>query len=134
MDTSDSGAKHLLTQRLQQMAGELKELEPLIRTGDIDARVLREFREAVDYIRTTAWAIQQWIELREHKQDPYSVLPMLTLERVHRATQIAHDLSLDLDSADVSFETPGLEGLYGSIKGLYSRLANLFHGDDTLHR
>jgi hypothetical protein len=114
---------------LEAVSAELKALEPLIRSGEIDGRVLREFREGVDYVRNTAWAIEQWIALRKHKQDPYSVLPMLTLERVRRGTQITHDLSLDLDSTDVTFETPGLEGLFGAVQGLYEKLAHLFGKD-----
>jgi len=129
MEPGESGAPDQVTQRLQAVSAELKELEPLIRSGEMDGRVLREFREAVDYVRNTAWAIEQWIALREHKQDPYSVLPMLTLERVRRGTQIAHDLSLDLDTADVSFETPGLEGLFGAVQGLHAKLAHLFGKD-----
>lgn len=129
MEPGESGAPDTVTQRLEAVSAELKDLEPLIRKGEIDARVLREFREAVDYVRNTAWAIEQWIALRKHKQDPYSVLPMLTLERVRRGTQITHDLSLDLDSTDVSFETPGLEGLFGAVQGLYEKLAHLFGKD-----
>ncbi len=128
MTAPESGHQDEASVRLQVVTAELKELEILIRKGNIDARVLREFRESVDHVRTTAWAIQQWIELGEHKQDQYSVLPMLTLERVKRAAQIAHDLSLDLDSTDVTFETPGLEGLFGAIRGLYLRLNPLFKG------
>jgi len=128
MDAPQSGNKEEVSRRLEAVAAELKELGPLIRAGDIDARVLREFREAVDYIRNTAWAIEQWIALREKKQDPYSVLPILAIERVRRGTQLAQDLTLDLESTDVSFETPGLEGLFGAVEGLHSRLSHLFGG------
>ena len=118
--------KEEATARLQSVTAELKDLEQLIRTGDIDARVLQDFRESVDHVRTTAWAVQQWIELGDHHRDQYSILPMLSLERVKRAAQLAHDLSLDLDSADVSIDTPGLEGLFASVRGLFTRLNPLF--------
>lgn len=131
MTTPQSGHHGEVTVRLQAVAAELKELEVLIRTENIDARVLQEFRESVDHIRTTAWAILQWIELGEHHKDQYSVLPMLTLERVKRAAQITHDLSLDLDSTDVSVDTPGLEGLFAGVRGLYSRLQPLFKNAAT---
>jgi hypothetical protein len=118
------------TRRLAAVTAELKDLEQLIRTASVDPRVLHEFRESVDHVRTTAWAIQQWIELGEHHKDQYSVLPMLTLERVKRAAQLTHDLALDLDSTDVSIETPGLEGLFGAVRGLYTRLSPLFKPQD----
>jgi hypothetical protein len=126
MDAPQSAHQDDATARLQTVTEELRILEQLIRSGNIDARVLHEFRESVDHVRTTAWAIQQWIELGEHHKDQYSVLPLLTLERVKRAAQITHDLSLDLDSTDVSFETPGLESLFCSVRGLYARLSPLF--------
>lgn len=126
MTAPESGNENDASQRLQAVSAELKELEVLIRTGNIDARVLHEFRESVDHVRTTAWAIQQWILLVEHHKDQYSVLPMLTLERVKRAAQLTHDLSLDLDSTDVSVDTPGLEGLFAGVRGLYTRLQPLF--------
>ena len=126
MDAPDSGHKDDASQRLEAVTAALRELEQLIRSGNIDARVLHEFRESVDHVRTTAWAIQQWIALGEHHKDQYSVLPMLTLERVKRAAQITHDLSLDLDCTDVSVDTPGLEGLFCSVRGLYTRLSPLF--------
>ena len=126
MDAPQGNNKIDASQRLEVVTAELRELEQLIRSGNIDARVLQDFRESVDHVRTTAWAIQQWIALGEHHKDQYSVLPMLTLERVKRAAQITHDLSLDLDSTDVSFETPGLEGLFCSVRGLFTRLSPLF--------
>jgi hypothetical protein len=127
MATPDfASKKEEASERLESVTAELKELDLLIRTGDIDPRVLHEFRESVDHVRTTAWAVQQWIELGDHKRDPYAVLPMLSLERVKRATQLAHDLSLDLDSTEVSFETPGLESLFASVRGLFTRLSPLF--------
>jgi hypothetical protein len=129
MEPGETGAPNKVTQRLQAVAAELKDLEPLIRTGEMDGRVLREFRESVDYVRNSAWAIEQWIALRERKQDPYSVLPMLTLERVRRGTQIANDLTLDLDSTDITFDTPGLDGLFGAVQGLYEKLAHVFGKD-----
>jgi hypothetical protein len=129
MDTGETGAGSSVTRRLEAVSAELKNLEPLIRAGEMDARVLREFRESVDYVRNSAWAIEQWLALRERKEDPYSVLPMLTLERVRRGTQIANDLTLDLDSTDITFETPGLEGLFGAVQGLHEKLAHLFGKD-----
>ena len=126
MNAMESDHQDEATVRLAAVTAELKELEQLIRIEKVDPRVLQDFRESVDHVRTTAWAIQQWIELGEHHKDQYSVLPMLTLERVKRAALLAHDLALDMDSTDVSVETPGLEGLFGAIRGLYSRLQPLF--------
>jgi hypothetical protein len=127
MNTSEpEEAKSSITARLQAATAELRELEELVRSGDMDTRVLSEFRHAVDYIRSTTWAVQQWVGLEQKSGDPYSVLPILSAERVRRATQLAKDLSLDLQTVEVTFETPGLKELYESIGDLHRRLAVLF--------
>ena len=126
MTLPDLGPRENLTGRLEMATTYLKELDPMLRSGEIDPRVLREFRKAVDYIRTTAWAIQQWIELKEKHKDPYSVLPILLSERIARARLITLDLSHDLDAAEVNIEEKGLVELYHSVEGLHERLADIF--------
>ncbi|HSS99417.1 MAG TPA: hypothetical protein VLK33_20420 [Terriglobales bacterium] len=115
-----------VTLRLQGVINTLSELEEAIKSGDVDARVLMEFRQAVDTIRGTAWAVQQWIGLKEQSGDPYSVIPILAAQRVLRATQLSQDLVVDLESVDVSIDTPGLHQLYSSVNRLQERLAPLF--------
>lgn len=112
-----------LSERLKVATQELQELEKLVLSGDFSPRVLCEFRSAVDNIRQTAWAVQQWAERKEHHQDPYSVLGILSQERVRRATQITNDLRLDLESLEVGFETEGLGDLFTATEKLRERLA-----------
>lgn len=115
-----------LLERLERSKKDLEELDEAIRGGDIDPRVLREFRDAVDHIRLTAWAVQQWIEKQAQKGDVYSVLPLLAAERLRRATQLNNNLTGDLDAAEITIETEGLEQLQKSVEGLHNRLAPLF--------
>jgi hypothetical protein len=104
METPDSQSKNV-SERLEAATSELQELERLVVSGSCAPRVLSEFRIAVDSIRQTAWAVQQWIELQQQHRDPYSVLGILAKERVRRATRIANDLTIDLESMELSFET-----------------------------
>ena len=108
-----------ISERLKAATDELQKLERLVVSGDCAPRVLNDFRGAVDSIRQTAWAVQQWSTLQEQHRDPYSVLGILQEERVRRAAQISRDLSLDLDTA-------GLADLFRAIEGLHGRLAPLF--------
>jgi len=80
-----------VSERLKAATDELQELEKLVVSG-CSPRVLSEFRDAVDSMRQTAWAVQQWTELQGQHRDPYSVLGVLSQERVRRATQIAKDV------------------------------------------
>jgi hypothetical protein len=98
----------------------------LVPSSNCSPRVLSDFRSAIDNIRQTAWAVQQWIELQQQDRDPYSVLGILSVERVRRATQITKDLTIDLESMEVSLETGGLADLFSAVESLQLRLAPLF--------
>lgn len=50
--------------QLMKTSAELVEIEQAIQSGSVDARILKEFRDAVDYVRRTAWAVQEWHHVR----------------------------------------------------------------------
>lgn len=114
-----------LSARLARASAELQELEKGMREGDIDARILTEFRESVDHVRQTAWAVQQWMELSAAKRDPFTVLNWLAAERVRVGTQVAHELCMDLDASEVNTDTPGIPKLYHEVHGLLDRLSKM---------
>lgn len=128
-NTDPSKSESSVTSRLAAATSELQILEEQVKSGDLDARVLREFRNAVDHIRSTAWAVQQWVGLEQKRQDPYSVLPAMAAERVRRAAQLCEDLRHDLANVDIGIETPGLADLYRAIEDLNQQLAPLFKKD-----
>jgi hypothetical protein len=115
----------VLTTRLQNATANLAEIEQLVKSGDVDPRVLQEFRNSVDLIRGTAWAVQQWIGLKEKSADPYSLMPVLAAQRVQRMTQLARDLTMDLESVEVDLATPGLKELYEAVSRLHEQLTPL---------
>jgi hypothetical protein len=125
------GVARTISQRLKAATEELQKLEKLVVSGDCAPRVLSDFRGAVDSIRQTAWAVQQWTELQQQHRDPYTVLSILSEERVRRAAQIAKDLTMDLDSLELGLETDGLAELFRSIEGLHRRLLPLFKKPDV---
>jgi hypothetical protein len=120
------GSTRSVSERLKAATDELQKLEQLVVSGDCAPRVLSEFRGAVDSIRQTAWAVQQWTELQRQNRDPYSVLGILSEERVRRATQLTRDLTIDLQSLELGIETQGLEKLFQATKELYELLTPLF--------
>ena len=121
-----------LTFRLKKTTAELLKLDHAIRSGDIDPRVLREFRDAVDYVRKTAWAVQEWQERQFQHRDTATVLPLLTAERVRRAAQLCAAVAADLKNHEISAETSGVEALFQATLRLYLDLAVLF-GHDQAH-
>ena len=123
-----------LSSRLERARREMLDLAEAIKAGEIDPRVLREFRESVDHLRLTAWAVQQWLELQAQNRDAYSVLPLLTGERIRRATALNSDLTGELDAMEISFEAEGLKELFDSVNELRQRLGPLFAPDESAGR
>ncbi|HXO06166.1 MAG TPA: hypothetical protein VN884_11115 [Candidatus Sulfotelmatobacter sp.] len=127
---STSSSERSITTRLESATRELNELEELVKSGDLDSRVLSEFREAVDHVRSTTWAVQKWIGLSDESGgDPFTVLPIMSAERVKRAIQISTDLSLDLQTIEVGIDTPGIIDLFNAVDDLHRRLAKLLKRD-----
>ena len=118
-----------VTFRLKVAIDDLLKLEKDMkdaRSGGMDPRVLREFRDAVDYVRKTAWALQELQERQVHQRDTATVRSLLTDERVRRATQLSKALAFDLESHEVSDVTPGTGELFRAIELLHQRLVSLF--------
>jgi hypothetical protein len=115
-----------VTFRLKRTIDDLLKLEKAIRLGGMDPSVLREFRDAVDYVRKTAWALQELQERQAQQRDTATVRSLLTEERVRRATQLSKALASDLDSHEVTDGTTGAADLFRAIEGLYQRLTGLF--------
>ncbi|HVB85037.1 MAG TPA: hypothetical protein VNK23_00015 [Candidatus Dormibacteraeota bacterium] len=114
--------------QLKKTSAQLAKIEEAIKSGGVDPRILRDFRDAVDYVRKTAWAVQEWQERQLKQHDPQTVLPLIISERIRRATQLSHSISADLATHDVTHETSGLKEFFRAIEGLYIQIGSLFRG------
>src|SRR6267142_1379565 len=114
-----------LTFQLRRSTGELSKLEHGIKSGEIDPYMLREFRDAVDHIRKTAWAVQEWQERQVLKRDTATVIPLLVTERIRRGTQLYEALTADLKSHAIRPEAAEIEDLFHAIERLYEELKQL---------
>ena len=120
-----------VTFRLKMAIDNLLKLDDAIKSGGMDQAVLREFRDAIDYVRMTAWALQELQERQARQRDTATVRSLLTEERVRRATQLSKALASDLDSREVTDATTGSADLFRAIEGLYQRLAGLFKSRES---
>lgn len=114
--------------QLRRTSAELVRIEQAIKTGGVDSRILTDFRDAVDYVRKTAWAVQEWQERQFKKHDPQTVLPLITAERIRRTTQLSKAIMIDLAAHDVTRNTPGIEDLFRAVETLHQHVAGLFTG------
>jgi hypothetical protein len=108
--------------RLQSATSELHEVEALLASADLDARILSDFRDAVNRVRTTAWATQQYAETRDTERDPTKVLSMLAGERVRAAYQLCRAIGQDLGRPDLRFQPGQLLQLRAAAKELMQQL------------
>jgi hypothetical protein len=111
--------------QLKKTSAELLKLEQAIRTGGIDQRILTDFRDAVDHVRKTAWAVQEWQEREITHHDPHTLIPLLTSERIRRAAQLGNSIIKDLASQEVNRDTPGVEQLFEAVTRMHQLLADL---------
>ena len=112
--------------QLKKACADLVKLEYDMRSGTTDQRVLKEFRDAVDNVRKTAWAVQEWQERQSRQEDPQTVLPLLTAERVRRATQLCDVISAAVGAHEVARETVGIEEFLQAVERVHQSLLELF--------
>jgi hypothetical protein len=101
-------------------------LPEALRTGQIDARILHEANTIFGLARQTIAAMQQWMELEAQGRDPFQVLQKLNSERVQAAAGMNHRLRMDIDAAEIDFDTAGLNELQEATDDLHARLQRLF--------
>jgi hypothetical protein len=115
-----------LSSRLQKTNEELKNLQNSVRTGMINVKVLMEFRTAIERARQASAAVQQWLDAQGKGGDPYKLMEQVMRQRVEMTTQLVRDVTVDLESLDVDFDTPGLPDLNEAVHKLVERLEKLF--------
>ena len=123
MSTKPSAAPKV-SEKLQGLTDELRRIQGLMTTGaDFDARILSEFRDTVNRVRTTAWAMQQFVENKENESDSTAVLTLLAGERIRAAYQLCELIRADLKNEDVRFQKGQLLELNEAVQSLAKDLA-----------
>jgi len=124
-----------LSERLARLTSELRALDLELKSGLApEPPLLREFRQALDGVRMTAWTVNELLDARELKKDPHIVLSFLTAERLRRFAQMVKDLSSDIDADGITWQTRGIQNLAESVKLLESRLEKLVSQHNAARR
>jgi len=111
--------------QVKKTSVELQKLENALRSEGIDLRVLNEFRDAVDYVRTAAVVVQQLREQQMHGREDGEIALLLTTERIRRATNLCLEVVTDMDAGRVTADTKGVDELYRSLEQACDRLRHL---------
>jgi hypothetical protein len=108
--------------RLEQAISELQGLHELLLSGDLDPRILTDFRDALNRVRNSAWAAQQYVARKETGQDSTSVLSFLAGERIRAAYHLCRGICDDLKRTDIQFQAGSLVHLHEVTKALTEQL------------
>ena len=71
---------------------------------DVDPSILTDFRDAVNRVRNTAWAVEQYANSKHTETDPQTVLSVLAGERIRVAYQLCKLIQSDLANQDIQFQ------------------------------
>ena len=120
--STESVPRTNVSARLASTITELLALQESLLCGEVDPRVLTDFRDALNRIRNTAWAAQQSANAPLFDEGRTTVASYLTAERVRAAYQLCRSLHDDVCSEDVSLQKGPLVELYGAVKTLVEDL------------
>ena len=112
---------------LEKGISELQGLHKLLLSSEVDPEVLTDFRDALNRVRNTAWAAQQYVVRKESDQDSTSVRSFLAGERIRAAYQLCQALADDLKRIDIEFQRGSLAQLHEVTKNLTEQLNRLIN-------
>ncbi len=116
--------------QVKKTAMELHSLEQALLAEGIDLRLLGEFRDAAEFVRTVSTAVSGLRERQLQGRDDDDMISLLTADRVRRATNLCLEMITDLDAGRVDHETKGADDLYRSFEHACDRLKQLLKRGD----
>ena len=111
---------------LQSITTELGQLqEMLLVAHELDPRILTDFRDVVNRVRRTAWAVHQYGEMIADEKEANPIASILAAERVRTICQLCKLLDSDLNNPEIFLPAGQLSGLYDVMQELGQRLREL---------
>jgi hypothetical protein len=109
--------------RIQRVTDELRDLHNRLLCGpEMDPRIVADFREAVNRVRTTAWGLVKVAEAEAIGSDPGMVFSVLSSERVRLTFQLCKVVRDDLQRPAAQFQRGPLIELYEATNALAESL------------
>ena len=68
---------------------------------------------------------------RRRRTKARGALPLITAERIRRATQFSESISTDLAAHEVSSETARMHEFFRAVERVYQRLVDLFRDRES---
>jgi hypothetical protein len=116
-----------LGSRLEKAISELQGLQELLPSGDLDPHILADFRDALNRVRNSAWAAQQYVARKQTDRDSASVHTFLAGERIRAAYHLCRSVSDDLKRTGIEFQAGNLVHLHEVTKTLTEQLEGVIN-------
>lgn len=110
---------------------ELENLEKALQREEMDLRLVKEYRDAVDLIRKAAQTLEQLREHQFRELDNSDLLSTLAADRIRRATVLCRDVAADIDTGRAKSPSQDTEELYQAIEHVQGHLRR--HGNAHLN-
>jgi hypothetical protein len=124
--SSVSDSNESVSVRLQKVTNELRQIQVLLTTEeDIPPSILTDFRDAVNRVRNTAWAVEQYANSKTTETDPETVLSLVAGERIRVAYQLCKHIQSDLPNREIQFQKGQLLQLYDATQELTRQLGEV---------
>jgi hypothetical protein len=108
--------------QIERTSAELQKLEKAMQYEGIDLRLLSEYRDAVNYIRSAAGMVQQLRECHLRGLDDGGLFSVLSAKRIRRTINSCLEVIADLDAGRVKYESKDVDELYQALEQLSNRL------------
>jgi hypothetical protein len=116
------------SERLKTTIEELAGIQSLLVAGELDPRILADFRDAVNRVRNTAWAAFQYAESTITGKDSGSIISLAAAERMRATFQLCQTIQEDLASTDIQLQAGQLIRLHEATKTLTEKLDEVIRG------
>ncbi len=108
--------------RLKKAIGELTALHELLLAGEVDPLILRDFRDALNRVRNTAWAAQQHAAHKDTDKGFKNVHSFLAGERIRAAYQLCGAIREDLQRTGIDVPSGPILELREATQALNQQL------------
>jgi hypothetical protein len=95
---------------------ELENLEKALKREEMDLRLVKEYRDAVDLIRKAAQTLEQLREHQFRELDNSDLLSTLAADRIRRAISLCRDVATDLHTGRVKNQSQDVDELQRALE------------------
>jgi len=111
-----------VSERLKAAMTDLRILQGLLLSDDLDPRLLSDFRDVLNRIRNVAWAAQQSVAAQVSGEGPTAIGSLLAAERIRAAYQLCRFIQEDLGKNEIDFQKGQLAELQSVTAELSKQL------------